>query len=215
MHDQTTDDHPLDPAAGLEIIAAQRARFRDDAQVDGRVLFVIWGVAWLVGYGALWLGTRSQVVYDPPANAFWVFAACIGGAVVLTLVHVLRRTSGMQGPHVRAGAMFGWSWFLGFAVMSLLIGSIVRSGASPVVVALVSNTVACLIVGLLYMASGAFQHQPWLFWLGAWILVVAATASRVGLPATYLVMALAGGGGLLVGAAIEHVRRRLSAGEVP
>jgi hypothetical protein len=167
---------------------------------------------WLIGYGALWLAVKDLDVYRPPSGAFIVFGLCISSAVVFTIVHSVRRAAGMRGPSVTAGAMYGWAWGLGFLLQAALIGAFVNAGASHELVALASNGLACLIVGLLYMAGGAMDQEPALFWLGVWILVVAAVASSVGLHLTFLVMALAGGGGFLVGAGIEHARRRARRG---
>ncbi|WP_066583607.1 hypothetical protein [Cellulomonas timonensis] len=208
------DDAPPEPAAGLAIIASQQERVRTGATVDGRLLFLAWGAAWLIGYGGLWLATQGLDVYRPPIGAFVLFGVCISGAVVFTIVHALRRSAGVRGPSTTAGAMSGWAWCLGFVVQAAVIGGLVKAGASHEVVGIAANGMACLIVGLMYMAAGAFDHQPWLFWLGVWVLVVAGAASTVGIPLTYLVMAVAGGGGFLVGAGIEHLRLRASKAQV-
>jgi len=211
-HTHDIEDAPPAPADGLAIIASQQERVRTGAAVDSRLLFLVWGAAWLIGYGALWLAVKDLDVYRPPSGAFIVFGLCISSAVVFTIVHSVRRAAGMRGPSVTAGAMYGWAWGLGFLLQAALIGAFVNAGASHELVALASNGLACLIVGLLYMAGGAMDQEPALFWLGVWILVVAAVASSVGLHLTFLVMALAGGGGFLVGAGIEHARRRARRG---
>ncbi|MCC2309199.1 hypothetical protein [Cellulomonas chengniuliangii] len=214
QHAHDIEDAPPAPADGLAIIASQQERVRAGATPDGRLLFLVWGAAWLIGYGALWLAVKDLDVYRPPSGAFIVFGLCISSAVVFTIVHSVRRAAGMHGPSVTAGAMYGWAWGLGFLLQGALIGAFVNAGASHELVALASNGLACLIVGLLYMAGGAMDQEPALFWLGVWILVVAAVASSVGLPLTFLVMALAGGGGFLVGAGIEHARRQARRGRM-
>jgi len=88
-----------------------------------------------------------------------------------------------------------------------VLGGLARAGASTEVMALASNAFACIVVGLLYLGGAVAFDSRGLFVLGVWILVTAAAATFAGLPFTYLVMALAGGGGFLVMAGVEHVLR--------
>ena len=55
----TEPEHPgdpagLDPAEMLRMIRQQQEAARDATEPDGRVLFGAWGLAWLIGYLALW-----------------------------------------------------------------------------------------------------------------------------------------------------------------
>jgi hypothetical protein len=154
------DDEPLDPAASAALIAAQRARVQEATDVDARLLFGVWGVAWLVGFGAL----------------------------------------------------YGWAWFLGFAGVFALAGALVRAGAEPVVVETAMTIASPIVVGVLYIAGAAMWRDRAQFALGVWILVVTIGAAAVGMPWMLAVMAIAGGGGMLVGAVADGVRRRRSAG---
>ena len=52
-------DAAPDLADALAIIDAQRAR-AEDTRPSGALLFGLWGAAWLVGYGALWLTARDD-----------------------------------------------------------------------------------------------------------------------------------------------------------
>src|SRR6187431_19362 len=102
-----TSDEPdaaPDLADALAIIAAQRAR-ADDTRPSGPLLFGIWGAAWLLGYGALWLTTRD----DGSPSALAVAVAITAGvvALVVTIVHVMHRTRGIAGASAREGALYG------------------------------------------------------------------------------------------------------------
>lgn len=202
------DAAPLDPADSLAIIRAQRDAVRDAAAIDGRVVFGAWGAAWLVGYSLLYVSALTEPAGRPAPWAFFVFAACIAAAIVVTTVHISRRTAGVRGVSAVTGAMWGWTWFAGFLVMSVLIAALAGAGASPEVIAVAANGIACLVVGLLYMAGGALWRDRVLYVVGVWILTSGVTASLAGMPTTYLVMAVAGGGAFLVGAVIVHVHRR-------
>jgi hypothetical protein len=212
------DEPTLDPGETLRLIRDQQERARQGTSPDGRALCAAWGVAWLLGYLCLYATARTDG--RPAAWAFWVFSAAILAAVVFTIVHSVARTAGTRGTSARVGAMYGWSWMLGFVALGLVLGGLARAGASDEVIALASNGFACVVVGLLYLGGAAAFQDRSLFVLGLWILLAAAVATFVGMPATYLVMALAGGGGFLVMAGVEQAlrtrrRRRGDAGLLP
>lgn len=202
-----TDDAPPDPREGLAIVAAQRRRVRD-SDVDPRVLFGAWGLGWLLAYGMLWWDSSGSPTGTATARGGIAFGAILLVALVVTLVHVARAGRGLAGASQRTGAMYGSAWGIGFAGQGLIVGGIVNAGANPAVIAIVANSVACLVVGMMYMAGGALWRETAMYVIGAWMIAVAAAASLVGMPAGYLVMSLAGGGGMLVGAAISAVYRR-------
>ncbi|WP_069385919.1 hypothetical protein [Cellulosimicrobium cellulans] len=213
------DDEAFDPAESLRLIREQQDRARTATEPDGRLLYLAWGVAWLAGYLCLWVSSREQGDGSQPEPwAFAVFGGAIIAAVAFTIVHSVSRTAGTRGVSARTGALYGWSWMLGFLTLGLVLGGLARAGASDEVMSLASNAFACVVVGLLYLGGSAAFQDTRLFVLGVWILLVAAVATFAGLPHTYLVMALLGGGGFLVMAAIEHLlgaRRRRRALDGP
>src|SRR6187431_2745847 len=131
-------DAAPDLADALAIIAAQRAR-ADDTRPSGTLLFGIWGAAWLLGYGALWLTTRD----DGSPSALAVAVAITAGvvALVVTIVHVMHRTRGV-------------AWPIAFLAQSMIVGGLSQAGASGEVISLAANAIAALVVGLLYIAGG-------------------------------------------------------------
>jgi len=205
------DDTPAsdDPAALLALIAAQRENTRRRTSPTMAVIGTAWGVAWLLGYLVLYL-TFDGV--SSPWWAFLAFASLLVLAMVVTAVHTARRVSGLGGDSATVGTMYGWSWIIGFIAAALIFASAARAGAGPEIMAILSNAVSALVVGLLYLAGGMLWREGRMFALGAWIALVAGLASLAGPPTTYLVMALAGGGGFLVAAVVDAVvsRRRSS-----
>ncbi|MBD7917891.1 hypothetical protein H9657_06320 [Cellulomonas sp. Sa3CUA2] len=201
------DDAPPDPRSGLAIVAAQRRKVRD-SDVDDRLLFGVWGVAWLVGYAAQWWTATTSPTRTATGQGGLVFAAVAVAALVVTLVHVARATHGVAGTSKQVGMMYGWAWTIGFVGQGLLVAGVVGAGGNPEVIAIVANGAACLVVGLLYMAGGALWQQLSLYLIGAWMIATAAAASLVTMPTGYLVMALAGGGGMLVAAVLAALHRR-------
>lgn len=202
--DRPGDDAGLAASDSLRLIREQQERARTALEPDARALYGVWGVAWLAGYLVLWFSTQGRE--QPEPWAYWVFAGALAAAVVFTMVHTMSRTAGTRGVSARAGAMYGWSWMLGFLTFSMFLGGLARAGADGEIMGLASNGGACLVVGLLYLGGAVAFGERSLFVLGAWILLVGAVATLVGLPLTYLVMAFAGGGGFLVMAVVEHLR---------
>ncbi|MCK0117285.1 hypothetical protein MWU57_09590 [Isoptericola sp. S6320L] len=200
----------FDPAESLRLIEESQQRARAATEPDGRLLYLVWGVAWLAGYLVLWTSARSADG-APGGVAFAVFFALLAAAITITVVHSGVRSAGTRGPSARVGMMYGWSWALGFVAYPFVISGIARAGASDEVIGLVANALACAVVGLLYLAGGTFFCDNRLYVLGLWILLTGGVATIAGMPATYLVMALAGGGGFLVMCGVESVlvaRRR-------
>lgn len=194
-----------DPAALLALIAAQRDSTRRRTSPTLAVIGTAWGLAWLIGYLALYL------TYDGGTSSAWafiLFAGLLASAVAVTAVHTTRRASGVGGDSATVGAMYGGAWAVGFVAAGLVFAGAVRAGASPDVLAVLTNGVSCLVVGLLYLAGGIVWREGRMFALGAWIALVAGLASLAGPPTNYLAMALAGGGGFLVAAIAEAVITR-------
>ncbi|MFI9485123.1 hypothetical protein ACIG47_01925 [Promicromonospora sp. NPDC052451] len=195
----------LDPAETLRMIREQQERARDATEPDGRLLFGAWGLAWLAGYLVMWQTARDTGL--PARWAGWVFAGCILGAMAFTIVHSITRTAGTRGVGARTGALYGWTWFLAFLTYGVVLGAMADAGAPPEVVAIAANGFACVVVGIMYIAGGLLFGELRMPAVGAWMLVTAVLAAFAGMPGTYLVMALAGGGGFLVMVAVEQVYR--------
>ncbi|WP_188484590.1 hypothetical protein [Cellulomonas carbonis] len=200
------DDDAPDPAAVAALIAAQRERVREATDVDGRLLFGVWGVAWLVGFGAQWTAFLPDPLL-PFDTAFVVFGALLVTAMVVTAVHLARQSTGIRGTSAQQGAMYGWTWSLAFFGIFALGFALARAEVGPATTNLVMTVASTLLVGALYMAGGAIWGDRTQFALGAWITGVTAVGAVVGHPHLLLVMAVAGGGGMLAAALAYQVQR--------
>lgn len=204
----------LGPADSLALIAEQRARVEAWVDVDARVVLGVWGVAWLLGFGLLWLAMGEAPVLDLAAPVTWsVFGGLLALASAITIWQTTRSSAGVTGASATQGAMYGWSWFLAFAGIGGLGYALGRTDTHPDVQMLVMTAAAALIVGALYMAGGAVWRDRVQFTLGAWICLATTVGVVVGTPHMLLVMALAGGGGMLVAAGVLG-RHRARAGDV-
>lgn len=203
-----SDDTALDPAASVALIAEQRAKVQAATDVDGRLLFGVWGVAWLIGFWLQWAAWGDDpLIHLSYGAALAVFGMLLITAMVVTTVHIARRSAGIRGTTSTQGAMYGWAWFFAFAGIGVLGHALDSAGASAEVVSMAMTASSTLLVGVLYMAGGALWRVRIQFVLGAWICLVTIVATLVGTPNMLLVMALAGGGGMLVAGVVEAVRR--------
>lgn len=211
------DDTGIDEAAGMDvqhaavIMRQARERARRELAVRRPVLFVAWGLALLAGYGALWLSVRGQHPFvGPTAPAIVTLVALSLVATIVTVWVVDRASSGVGGPSVLQRGSFVLALAAGGAALAIFKLAVSHAGAGRPVVALIGAAAPLLVAGLVFVASCAINGI--LDWprlaLGLWLLAVAAEGAWAG-PVTYLaVCALAGGGGILLMAAIEPLLRR-------
>lgn len=193
--------------------ATQARRLLDDAErigtrlgPDSRILYGVWGLAWLLGYGTLWFTSGDGGA--PPTWAFIVFASALAAAGVCTAIHIARRTGGVRGDSAAMGTMYGITWGVAFMATGVMLGALSEAGLTGEQMALVSNGFTVIVVGALYMAGAAMYRDRAWFVLGVWITLVVAVGTVLGVPHLFLVMALAGGGVMTVVALVQHVRMR-------
>lgn len=215
MTSRSDDDGPTDTAVTPERLAADHLQFRRALEPDGRVLAGVFGLAWLVGYGTLWLGVSDVGPgWISPTVGGVTLGVSLALAVAVFAVHTAVRTSGVRGPSSTSGAMYAVAWPLAFAGLFLVMSGAAGQGLDDPTVSLLWGTISPLIVGCLLMsASAAWRDRLW-FGAGAWTVLVAGAAALSGYPTFNLVMSLAGGGGLLIVAAlytVAYARRPVAA----
>lgn len=199
-----------DPAGTLALLQAQQRATVRAIEPDARLLYGTWGLAWVVGFGTFWFtaGGPDGAYARPGLATGLVFFGCIATAVVVTAVHSARAGRGVRGVSAEVGAMYGWSWLLGFVGLAALFVGLTRAGAGEEVLALLAPGASCVLVGVLYLAGGAIWRDRLQFGLGVWILLTTSAGVVAGLPWIYLVMAVAGGGGFLLAAGWFTLRGR-------
>jgi hypothetical protein len=165
----------------------------------------VWGVAWLVGFLLLWSAAPdgNPWLQIPGAAAATGFAVLIGAAFALSTVLGIRIGRGVQGESSFAGAVYGISWPVCASAFALLGVALIRNGMSPELPSAFS-----LMVGTLYLVGAALWHQTSQLVLGIILLVTGSVAPFFGAPTNNLVMALLGGGSLLIAAALFAIRLR-------
>lgn len=204
---------PLDLAAALAIVDNAERGARRALNGNAHLIYLMWGVAWLAGFGAL-EGSRRGWLPLEPASALAVLGTALLAATAATVVLSIRSTLGIRGHSAFQSGMYGASWALGSLIMVLLSVAIGRAVDDFWVRGLLINSAAVLIVGLLYVAGGTTFNDRLQCSLGLWLLAVTAAALASG-PEHFLAVNLfLGAGGMLAGSVAEYLGTRKRAPEV-
>jgi hypothetical protein len=126
-------------------------------------------------------------------------------AAIITAQVVDRAASGVGGRSEVQRGIFVLALAAGYGALLLEKTAVASAGASRPVQVVLGVTAPMLAAGLVFVASSAITtglNWPRLI-LGVWLLAVAAGASWAGPVTVLAVCALAGGGGVLLMAAIE------------
>ncbi|GAB3156120.1 hypothetical protein GCM10027290_53440 [Micromonospora sonneratiae] len=203
------DAPPADAASALRLIEEQQARAARQLNPDPRLFHWPWGVAWLVGFGLLFLrfGPDGRVFVDLPRwlplTVLFVLLALAG---TISSVAGARAYGQVSGESSRRGGWYGSAWFLGYA--SLMAVNLKVAGLLPEdLQGLLWSATAVGLTGVLHLAGGAIWLDRDMFLLGAWILVLNIAGTLAGAGWHSLVIAIGGGGGLLVTGTVARLRR--------
>jgi hypothetical protein len=204
MADESTDasidgDHPLTAGQSLALIEQQQQRAQRGLRVNPALFYGPWGAAYLFGFGAIFLTYPTALPLRLPG----VVAAVVTGvlfvaATVISVVTGVRAGRGLRGPSQSAGAMYGWSWTLGFCALTAVNVGVTRLDLPDDAVTLLWTGSSLLLVGVLYLAGGALWQDWFQYGLGVWMLGSAALSVLADVPGNFAVVSLAGGGGLLL-----------------
>src|SRR5436190_732285 len=111
-----TDDHPpASPAESLRLIAEERATATRELIPDIRLLSWPWGIAWLVGFGLLFLrfGPNDRVfvsmpVWLPLTVLYTLLAINAAGVIIGPGWHSLIVATGGGGAMIVVGTIGWW-----------------------------------------------------------------------------------------------------------
>ncbi|WP_337062464.1 hypothetical protein [Kineococcus sp. G2] len=206
--DDVHEGERFDAAARLALIEDQQRLVRRAVGVDARLLYGVWGLTWLAGFGlAAATGGREPLLSVPDALPGAVLAVLLTGAGLTTLLHSVRVGRGLSGPGARTAVLYGWSWVLGFLALTAVNTAVVTTATGPAVADLLWPASSGLFVGVMYLFGGTLWREPAQFGLGAWLLLTTAGGALLGPPALLWVMSLGGGGAFLAVAARYALRR--------
>jgi hypothetical protein len=197
------EDQDMSVQEAAAVVQDARARARKELVISTPLVYMAWGLVWLIGYGAMWLSVRGQHPYTGPSGVSIAAVFVLAGfAVAAVLVIASKAAAGIDGQSVRHRRIIGATWAIGY--LSLLIAApAVSSSVSTRTLAFISFAGPVLLVGLVYILAAALgRYRPALV-LGAWLVIVGTSCAWLA-PATILAAcAVAGGGALLLMAVIE------------
>jgi hypothetical protein len=204
------DAPPGSPAESLRLIADQQAVARRGLTVDPLVYNLPWGLAWLIGFGLLFLrfGPRGRVIVDMPAwlplTAMFV---AMGIAAVVTTVVPVRVGRHVSGPSAVQGAMYGWAWFATFSA----IGGSARLFAQQLPAdqaRLLWSWLCVLAAGVLLICGAAVFRQVSMFVFGLCVVALDVVGAFAGPGWHSLIIAVGGGGGMIALGVLGSWRHR-------
>ena len=206
----TADDElpPVDPAESLRLIARERAAAGRRLTPDPRLLLWPWGLAWLLGFGVYFLrfGPDGRVFVAMPGFVpLTVLLGLITLAGIVTGIVGARAGRQVTGPSSRQGTMYGFTWSVAFIGMAVLLSR--TSDLLPVPTGnLLWAGAMVALTGVLHMAGGALWNDRILYVLGLSISVVNVVGIIIGPGWHALIVAVFGGGGMLVAGLVSWLR---------
>ncbi|GAB3616462.1 hypothetical protein GCM10027416_10190 [Okibacterium endophyticum] len=206
------DDRALDPEEMLALLTQQQRSV--EGQIAGFVPLIItaWGIAWLVGFGALWLIDGLGDAFGLPLPvAAWTFGVLIGGASFLSAWLGIRSSRGIRSTPAAAftGTVYGVTWSAGSLAIYVFGVGLSVNGMPSELMSFFFPSAFVIFAGVMYLLAGAIWHAVPSVVLGGWTLLIGGVAPFFGYPNHYLFLAIAGGLGFLaLGlASIAHFRR--------
>lgn len=208
----TTDhDEPMgDPREMLALLEGQQRRVRDAQMAPVAWLYFIWGIAWFVGFLALWSGDEDGNPWFtiPAGVATPLFIVLLVGSIVASAVIGIRINRGVRGVSNFSGAVYGLSWSVCGTAFGLVGTALISHGMSTDLANLYFPSGYALMCGTIYLGGAALWRDTSQLIMGLVMLTVGALAPFAGSPGNDLVFALVGGGAFLAAAATIAVRLR-------
>ncbi|AQZ64526.1 unnamed protein product [[Actinomadura] parvosata subsp. kistnae] len=202
------DERTPSPEEMLRVIEEQSVATTRWLRGDPLFLYAPWGVAWMLGFTALFLhygldGRSYAPISQMQAVGVLMAGQLVAGAFVAYGIVRMNKTT--RGDSNARGAMFGYAWFAGFALM-VVICSRMSPLLPPQESGLLWAGSSLMLVATLYMAGGALFHNWTFFFFGVWVAAVNTLGVLLGAGWHALLTAVLLGGGYIVAGVL--VRRR-------
>lgn len=200
------DSDALDPADALRIVHDQQLDI--ETRVGGFVptIMLAWGIAWLVGFGVVWLSLAVDLL--PPVAASWTFGALIAAASGVSMWLAIRSGRGMRTEDAFGGTVYGVTWSVGALAIAGFAAGLHYNGMTPELAAIFYPSAFVLFAGIMYLVAGALWRAVPSIVLGGIVIVVAVAAPFFGSPHNNLFFAIAGGGAFLGFGLVARLRMR-------
>ena len=197
------EDQDMSVAEAAAIAADARRHARRELVISAPVVYLAWGLVWLIGYGAMWLSVRGQHPYRGPSGVSIAAVFVLAGfAAAAVLVVARRATAGIGGQSARYRRIIVAAWASGYLIL-LLVQAGISGSVSTRALAFVGLAGPLLLAGLIYILASVLGRDRPAFALGAWLVLAGASCAWLAPAAVLATCALAGGGAFLLIAVIE------------
>ncbi|MEU9834043.1 hypothetical protein AB0D67_21185 [Streptosporangium sp. NPDC048047] len=205
------DERVLSPQEMLRLIEQQETAAAERFTPNPVPHFLAWGVAWLAGFGALFLsyGLSGRPYAPVPIwTALVVLWVLTVAALVISAATMWQLRSPVRGASQERGTRYGMAWGLGFLgvwTVGIRFGQLLP----PAETGLLWAGLSMMTVAMLYVAGGAVWNDRTMYLFGAGLAVLNAAGVMAGPGWHSLLMAAGGGGGSIVaGLLLRRARHR-------
>jgi len=197
------EDQDISVQEAAAVVQDARVRARRELVISAPLVYMAWGLVWLLGYGAMWLSVRGQHPYSGPSGVSIAAVFVLAGfAVAAVVVIVSRAAAGIDGRSMRYRRIILAAWAVGYLIL-LVVQAAIISSVSTRTYAFVAFAGPLLLAGLTYILASAPGRNRTALVLGAWLVIAGASCAWQAPAAILATCALAGGGAFLLAAGIE------------
>ncbi len=204
-------ESPLSPAAALAVLKSQQRIVSGRLGSSVWIITGAWGVAWLLGFLAIWVMDSHFAGFELPTWLGWtIFAGLFAAAIVVSAVLGIRSGRGIRSNSANSftGTVYGVTWAVAMLGISVLGAGLLTHGMTAQIADLFYPSAYTLVVGILYLAAAAIWRVVQMIIAGATLVALAVVAPFLGHPANYLAFGVVGGAMFLTLAIVGGVRIR-------
>jgi hypothetical protein len=197
------EDQDMSVREAAAVVQDARARARKELVICAPLVYAAWGLAVLLGYGAMWLSVRGQHPYTGPSGgSIAVLVGLAAVAVAAVVVMISKTVAGIDGRSARDRSIILRTYATGYLIL-LCVQVAIKSSVSSRTFAVVAFAGPLLLAGLTYVLASALRLDRTAFALGAWLVIVGVSCAWQAPAAILATCALAGGGAFLLMAVIK------------
>ena len=200
-------DGTLDPAQALRIVEQQQRAVTTRLGAFVPVMTAAWGVAWLLGFGALF---ASEVAGLPLWIAIAVFVVLLLVAGGVSTWLGIRAGRGIRATkHTTfTGTVYGATWSFGSVALAGIGGGLAYNGMSGELASHFYPSAFLFFTGIMYILAGAIWPTVFTVVTGGQLVLIAVVSLFIPAPFHLLFLALAGGAGFLVLALLHRLSQK-------
>ena len=182
----------LGAAEALALLESEQRNVQEKMGGFVPAMTAAWGVAWLLGFGALWL---VDAVGLPLPVAVTIFIVLLLGAGALSTFFGIRSSRGIRSSWASTftGTVYGVTWSFGSLALAAIGGGLSFNGLDQDLANYFYPAVFLFFIGIMYIIAGGIWQAPFSIVAGGLLVLIAAGTLFVPASVHFLVIALAAG----------------------